>query len=218
MIGVKALALARTLWDHHQVGHQVQEADLLFVMCSHDLRVADYAAELFKRGLAPWMAISGGIAHQDDLMAASWQGPEAVAFAQRVVSLGVPSDKVILEDKATNCGENVLFTARVLAARGFVFRSVLALQKPNMERRVLATLQRHWPDKKLMVSSPPISFDDYPNALIPQEHLIHIMVGDLQRIERYPVLGYQTRQEMPDEVRQAFRELVEMGYTKHLMK
>ena len=36
-------------------------------MCSNDLRVADYTAELFLQGWAPLIIFSGGIAHQEDL-------------------------------------------------------------------------------------------------------------------------------------------------------
>ena len=44
------------------------------------------------------------------------------------------------------------------------------------------------------------------------------MVGDLQRIKFYPRLGFQIKQEIPDDVWQAYEKLVALGYDKHLMK
>ena len=48
--------------------------------------------------------------------------------------------------------------------------------------------------------------------------LIHIMVGDLERIMRYPEMGFMTEQEIPNRVRQAFHLLVDAGYTGHLIQ
>jgi len=87
-----------------------------------------------------------------------------------------------------------------------------------MERRSYATFKRYWPDKKLMVTSPQISFEQYPNGEISLEQVINIMVGDLQRIKIYPKRGFQIFQEIPEDVWQAYEKLVSLGYTKHLVK
>ncbi len=50
------------------------------------------------------------------------------------------------------------------------------------------------------------------------EELIQVMVGDFQRILIYPRLGFQVSQEVPPEVMQAFEELVQLGYTRDLLK
>src|SRR3972149_11399922 len=97
---------ARTLWDYHHLNHALARADCIFVLCSHDLRVADYAARLFLDGFAPLIIFSGGIAHQGDLVETPWKKPEADVFAARAIDLGVPEKDIIIENKATNCGEN----------------------------------------------------------------------------------------------------------------
>lgn len=38
--------LARKIWDYHHVNHKLEKADAIFVLCSHDLRVADYAKKI----------------------------------------------------------------------------------------------------------------------------------------------------------------------------
>jgi len=218
MISSNIDVLARKIWDYHLLHHEVHKADSIFVLCSHDVRVADYATELFFAGYAPMIIFSGGVAHQGDLLETPWGQSEAEVFAKRAIQLGVPKEKIIIENKASNCGENVVFTEDVLKQKNILFDSVIAVQKPYMERRTWATIKMYWPTKKIMVTSPPISFDAYPNEEITKDDVIHIMVGDLQRMRIYPDRGFQIVQEIPDDVWDAYEELVQLGYTKHLVK
>jgi len=87
-----------------------------------------------------------------------------------------------------------------------------------MERRSYATFMQHWPNKKLVVTSPQIPLGDYPTEEIPLERVINIMVGDLQRIKFYPEQGFQIHQQIPPDIWQAFEQLVALGFDKHLMK
>jgi hypothetical protein len=86
-----------------------------------------------------------------------------------------------------------------------------------MERRSYATFKKHWPDKKLIVTSPQISFAQYPTEEIPMEKVINIMVGDLERIKFYPEKGFQIFQEIPVDVWDAYLQLRVQGFDKHLM-
>ena len=38
-------ALVQIIWDYMLVGHELQKADCIVVLCSHDVRVADYAIQ-----------------------------------------------------------------------------------------------------------------------------------------------------------------------------
>ena len=53
-------ALAETIWNYHQMKHQVAQADAILVLCSHDERVAERGAQLFLEGWAPLIIFSGG--------------------------------------------------------------------------------------------------------------------------------------------------------------
>ena len=44
-----------------------------------------------------------------------------------------------------------------------------------------------------------------------------MMVGDFQRLIRYPLLGYQVPQQIPDEAMEAYDWLVSLGYTRQLI-
>jgi hypothetical protein len=94
--------------------------------------------------------------------------------------------------------------------------SFIVVQKPYMERRSYATFKMHLPEKKITVTSPLLSFEEYPTPELPLENIINSMVGDLQRIRIYPSKGFQIYQEIPDEVWQSYEELVKMGFDKHL--
>lgn len=210
--------LAETLWDYHRLNHAPEKCDILFVLGSHDLRVADHAARLWLEGWAPLILFSGGIAHTGDLLKTTWNCSEAEMFAGRAIAAGVPEKVVILEKEATNTGENVQFSQRILKERKIPFTRIMAVQKPYMERRSYATLKKHWPHRKIILSSPPLSFKEYPNDEIKVDEVIHIMVGDLQRILEYPARGFQISQDVPENVLEAYRELVKIGYTRHMIR
>jgi hypothetical protein len=86
-----------------------------------------------------------------------------------------------------------------------------------MERRTLATFRQRWPELDVRVTSPQIDFDDYPNDAITREDVIHIMVGDLQRLLLYARRGWSEPQEIPDEVMDAYQDLVAVGYTRRML-
>ena len=86
-----------------------------------------------------------------------------------------------------------------------------------MERRTYATFRKVWPEKTAVVTSPSIAYEDYATVEIPLERVIHIMVGDLQRIRVYPARGFQIEQEIPDDVWDAYERLVALGYTDNLI-
>jgi uncharacterized SAM-binding protein YcdF (DUF218 family) len=161
------------------------------------------------------LIFSGGLGN---LTKHIWTESEADLFAAIAIKKGVPKDAILIENKSTNTGENIRFTKQLLKEKNLDPTSFIVVQKPYMERRSYATFKQHWPDKELMVTSPQFSFIDYCSDGIPMEKVIHIMTGDLQRIKIYPEKGFQVPQHIPDEVWNAFEELVELGFDGHLVK
>lgn len=214
MITEQDRLLAKKLWDYHHVNHTLEKSDCILVLGSHDTRVADRGAELYQQGYAPVLIFSGGLGNFTQGL---WDEAEADKFARIAISLGVPEEAILIENKSTNTGENIMFTQRLLKEKGLKPESFIVVQKPYMERRSFATFKKYWPDKILHVTSPQLSFEDYPTAEISLEKVINIMVGDLQRIKKYPEKGYQVFQAIPDAVWQAYESLVERGYREHLM-
>ena len=210
--------LAEKLWHYHQMNQQLEKADVIMVLCSHDTRVAERGAELFLNGWAPLLIFSGGLGA---ITSRLWNEPEADQFAAVAISLGVPADKILIENRSTNTGENVQFTKQLLAEKNIDPQKFILTQKPYMERRSFATFKKVWPEKDVIVTSPRVSFDvylqNYSNSGLTAGDVISIMVGDLQRIRIYPEKGFQIPQDIPSDVWAAYEELVAAGYDRHLI-
>jgi uncharacterized SAM-binding protein YcdF (DUF218 family) len=211
-------ALAEKVWHYHQMNHPLDRAEAILVLCSHDKKVAERGAQLFLDDWAPLLIFSGGLG---SITKAIWSEPEADQFAKIALSMGVPEEKILVENKSTNTGENILFTKRLLAEKKINPEKFIIVQKPYMERRSYATFRKLWPEKDALVTSPQVSFAEYlynySNQELSKDDVIGIMVGDLQRIKVYAEKGFQIYQEIPNEVWAAYEELVQAGYDKYLI-
>ena len=123
-----------------------------------------------------------------------------------------------MEAESTNTGQNVRNTHRLFSQLGISPSSFLLVQKPYMERRTFATYLAQWPDRHdispldVIVTSPVVSLFDYPNGDVGSlTDVISVMLGDMQRIFLYGELGYQTKQDVPREVEDAFDYLACSG-------
>lgn len=213
----EALELAEIVWKFMQVGHTPIPADLMLVFGTNDLRVATFAAGVYHRGLAPLAMTTGGIAHQGDLLATPWDRPEAAVFAEEMTKRGVPAEHVLIEPRATNTAENIRFARALVDARpGPRPRNLVAVVKPFMQRRVLATMAVHWPEMPFSLASWNSTFAGYCTPDLPPDKVLNILLGDLQRIWLYAERGWSAHQVIPDSVRHAFDRLVELGYDRHL--
>jgi len=210
--------LVQKIWDYHHLDHQLSPSDAILVLCSHDTVVAARGAELYLEGWAPLLIFAGGLGA---ITRRLWREPEADQFARIAVGMGVPADRMLVENRSTNTGENVLFTKQLLADKGLDPQTFIVVQKPYMERRSYATFKKVWPEKEIRVTSPRVSLDEYlrrySNGALSPHDVISIMVGDLQRMKMYAEKGFQIHQEIPDDVWRAYEELVKDGYDRYLV-
>lgn len=215
MAGTSTDDLAKTIWEYHLLHHQLKKSDCILVLGSNDIRVAERGADLYKQGYAPRIMFAG---NRGVLTEGVFKKPEADVFADVARSRGVPESSILVERDSTNTGENIAFSRTVLENRGLRVKSVIVVQKPYMERRAYATFKKLWPEPDVVVTSPQLSFDAYVNGAYLRDYIINIMVGDLQRLKEYSARGFQIPQEIPDDIWQAYEELVRRGFTKHLIK
>lgn len=214
MVSEHVLELARIIWDYHYLRQSPLPADVLVALGTNDLRVAAFAADLFLEGYAPLLVCTGGMAHQDDLLATAWDKTEAEMYADIAMKRGVPRDKILLETRALNTAENIRLTRELLPKPP---RNILIAVKPFMQRRVLATLAVEWPGMPATLASPDLTLDQYFTPELTPEKIINILMGDLQRIWVYAERGWSAPQPIPTEVREAYDELAAMGFTNHLI-
>lgn len=133
--------------------------------------------------------------------------------------MGVMEEKILLEEEATNTGENIVFSYDVLKGRGLLdsISTITLVQMPFMERRTYATFQKQWPGEmnrlsRVVVTSPNIELSSYPNADVGNiDDIIGMMIGCLDRIKNYPKLGYQIEQNIPEEVLNVGKKLLQSG-------
>ncbi len=210
---------AQIIWDYMLMHQPLKKADALFVLGNRDTRVAEYAADLFLQGWAPVLlcAGSGSIHNHKPGREAFIGSSEAEVFANIAIAKGVPKEAIIIENESQNTGDNYAFATKKLQEHGLEPKTIIAIQKPYMERRTYATGKIHWPSIELIVTSPPIPFDQYPNKSRSKEQTINVMVGDLQRIIEYPKRGFQIEQDVPENVRAAYDFLIAEGFTERLI-
>lgn len=145
-----AISHASTLWDYLSSFSSVGPADAVAVCCSYDLRVCDYACGLVRQGIADTLVLSGNTGNWTRHL---WRRPEAEVFAERALENGLPS-AIVIENRATNFGENVSFTRDLLRDA----KAVVFVTKPASVLRVILTAKSKWPDIAFHVSSPSIRF------------------------------------------------------------
>lgn len=202
--------LAKIIWDYHHLHQPLERADAILVLGSHDVRVAEYGADLFLKNYAPVMIFSGGLGK----LTKDWTKTEAEIFSAIAIQAGVPAEKILLETKSSNTGENILFTKQLLESKGLGLKKIIVVHKPYMERRTYAAFKKVWPDQEIIVTSPTVSFENYLDHARDRKETISVMVRDLAKIKTYAERGYQIKQEIPKEVWDAYEELVAAGYVK----
>jgi uncharacterized SAM-binding protein YcdF (DUF218 family) len=132
----------------HLISTPIKPADLLFLFGTRedvDRRV-DEALRLWREGLFRWSIVSGGVTLGSELS-------ECEIIKAAMVARGIPPERILEEHRATNTGENVIFSLPVIdAALGLKnIRSVICLGNTWTARRYPMTLHRHWPEVEKML-------------------------------------------------------------------
>lgn len=211
--------LAQIVWDYMRYEQPLEKADIIIGLGSDDIRIAEYAADLYMRGYGSKLLFTGGLIEG---VYQYFLEPEAIAFQNRAIELGVPRDAIMVEDQAQNTGENITKSYRILSESGSLPEKIILVQKPFMLRRTYATFMKQWPAKdkpKIITTAIALTMDEYvQDPRYRFERMLNVMIGDLQRIREYPKLGFQIEQDIPENVCQAYEELVSRGYTERLME
>ncbi|MGI9505906.1 MAG: YdcF family protein [Geminicoccaceae bacterium] len=200
---------ARILWDFHCVYDELEPADAIVGLGSYDLRVAERCADLYKAGLSLQVIFTGASGNWTKGL---FDCSEAAAFGRRAIESGVPAEAIALEETATNIGENLASTSRLIPDAV----SVILVTKPQTQLRCKATAQKQWPRVRAITTAPQTALEDQPIGVQDERGLFCEMVGDLQRIMAYPARGFQVDVDVPDRVMSAFHTLRSAGFTDHL--
>ena len=213
------LSPLQVIWDYLGMHQEPKQADCIVGFGNFNTNIARRAAELYHQGYASKVLFTGGLGRNTEGLLPE---PEAVRFAKVAMECGVPAEDILIEDKSTNTKENIEFTRQLLKDRGLPHDHILGVHQPFMERRICAALGVYWPELNFTVTSPQVTIPEYLESAkkqgMTEEAAISVIVGDFQRMDLYPKLGYQIPQEIPEEAWEAYRKLVAMGYDKQLVK
>uniref|UniRef100_A0A8C7D7H1 OBG-type G domain-containing protein n=1 Tax=Oncorhynchus kisutch TaxID=8019 RepID=A0A8C7D7H1_ONCKI len=205
---------ARVLWDYLCLHQSLEKSDVIIGLGCHDVRVTERSADLFLEGLAPWLLLTGYLGNQT---AGVWTRPEADMFLDAALRMGVPRGNILLETEATNTGENIRFSYRLLKENNIPAHRVILVQRPFTERRVFATFLRQWHDQEehmhAIVISSQMGISAYPHPTVgTATDLITCMLGVLERIRDNPQKGFQVEQEITPRTLTVYQWLLHAGY------
>ncbi|GGY69635.1 hypothetical protein GCM10010363_58600 [Streptomyces omiyaensis] len=215
MISAQDWADTELLWDYQQMHHTPRPCSVAIGLGSHDLGVADATADLYRRGMAPLLVFTGATS---PTTRERMPRGEALHYQERAIELGVPVSAVMVEPRARNTGENILFSRELLTEAGIDVSSILLVSKPYEERRAYATARKLWPEVEIISASSPMTLRDYMDSIGDARLVIDMLVGAQQRLLIYPEQGFMISQQTPTAVRDAYARLSQNGYTSRLLR
>lgn len=189
-------------------------ADIVLAMGSQDLRVADTAVRAFRETRADWLVCSGGFGKDTTGLLCA---PEGILYAQRCRELGVPEERILVEDRAANSGENFLFSKALLAERRVFPRTGVVACKPYMAKRAWAVGTKQWPEVRWNIFRQDLRFTEYLDQGNDLTAVLELMAGDLQRLRIYAGT-FQTPIPVPEPVWAAYERLAADGYDRYVIQ
>lgn len=207
--------LMQILWDYMHVNHILKKMDAIIVLGCSDPSVVDVGVDVYKKGYSDKIIFSGGLGKDTSKI---WNEPEANKFAKIAISKGIPKEKIYIENKSTNTGENFKFTKKLIEENKLNIKSFIIVHKPYDEKRVYAAFKKWMPEYDGIVTSMNISCEEYNKMAIANNlpNWISLMVGDVQRMRVFAKKGWQAEVDMQDEVWAAYEEMVKRGYDKYV--
>ncbi|WP_329559839.1 YdcF family protein [Streptomyces uncialis] len=214
MISVQVWEDARLIWDYHQMHHAPKPCSVAIGLGSHDLSVATTVVEALEAGLVPLIVFTGA---NSPTTRARFPDGEAVAYREHALSLGAPAAAILVEPTATNTGQNITRSRKLLETAGIDVSSVLLVSKPYEQRRAHATARKLWPGVEFVCASAPMELPEYVDSIGDGRLVIDMLVGALQRLLIYPEQGFMIKQDVPENVMAAYERLCRDGFTSRLM-
>lgn len=172
---------------------EIMPADLGFVFGTrHGIaEFCDETARLWHEGYFPHILVTGGLTPGDTRT-------EAAVMRDELAARAVPRSRILIEERATNTGENVAYSLPILdRAIGLGnISNLIAVGKLCTSRRYLMTLEKHWPGVRKMFL--PIHYHDVP----PERWMDHAelrarILGEWRRIVPYFEQGFIAEVDLP---------------------
>lgn len=137
----------------------LRPADLIAVFAGNQGNRASHAAELYKRGLAPRVLVTGELTASSIEIYYHKRVTGAELSAKVLMDQGVPQNAVIVIPKGTSTYEEAQAIKQLMEGRGY--HSVIAVSSPYHMRRVRATMSHLLRSTDLQVQYSPEKSGDF---------------------------------------------------------
>lgn len=193
----------------------VSDAEIIILAGNAVIPTIDAACQLAANTELP-LLITGGIGHSTTFLYGAiakhpryntipTTGRAEAAILKDIATQfwKIPSEKVLTEEKSTNCGENARFTCAMMQELNITPTRAVIIQDPTMQRRTVATFERVWQGQEsspqwrswpgfvpvLASNETQTIFTSYEKGLWPVERYISLALGEIPRI-RDDAQGY----------------------------
>lgn len=178
------------------------QADVMVLFGGSILEGGHVLAKAVKNGAAKHYVIVGGEGHTTqslrDRVHAQYPGidtdgrPESRVFAAWLMKrYGLRID--LLEEKSTNCGNNITNLLALLEREGIEAKSIILAQDASMQRRMDAGLRKHGAQDTVIInyatyrvkaveSGGDIAFDNIPEGMWSMERYVTLLMGEIPRL------------------------------------
>jgi len=206
------------LWDFLCLKNKPEKAECIIGLGSILESVPRKCALLYKRGYGKYIIFTGNCGKGTEGVITK---TEAEIFKEKAIQEGVPEDKILIEEAATNTYENFRYSLKVLEENNLHPESYLIVGKPYQERRAEDIA---WVELKDNFSVAPFSvgFEEFleyvtSNGLMNMEDVINEIVAEINICLLAPKYGIQQECDIPNDVKASYEFLCNVGYTKYLL-
>ena len=230
-LGMRDIAELTSECLHEKYG--IPQADVMVLFGGSIMCGGDILAEGMKNRIAKKYVIVGGEGHTTETLRVKMHSafpdietsglPEARVFAGYLkYRYGLEVD--YLEEKSTNCGNNITYLLDLLRANGVSFKSIMLSQDATMQRRMDAGLRKHAEDgiqiinyavysAKVAAKNNALEYEEPIRGMWDIERYISLLLGEIPRLgddeNGYGPKGkgFIAHVDIPADVRDAFEVL-----------
>ena len=218
MVNKEIIKPLEEIWNYMKLNMKIEKSDLIIGCGCMNLEIPVKCAELLKGNYAQNILFSGGLGK---LTTSNFDRTEAEIYKDIAIKEGIKPNKIFIENKSTNTGDNFRFSLKIIEKYKIKSDKIIIVHNNLSQRRTLSVARAIIKDKKLIITSPDKTFSQFIEKLSNvteerKQNIISVIVGDIQRLIIYPQLGWQTENNVPETIIEDYYKLKNMGYDKYI--
>jgi uncharacterized SAM-binding protein YcdF (DUF218 family) len=142
----------------------LKKVDVLVLLGNSIPYTIKCVVDAYENNLCDRILINGGIGHSTEILRNQIRKDERfnsievesraeadIFFDIMTKIYNIPTDKIILENKSTNCGDNALKAITLLDQLNISYSSLLLIQDPTMQLRTYASFLKYTDNRKVKI-------------------------------------------------------------------